>query len=134
MPATLTPGQTISGVLQPTLKGGPSKSTLSNASFDSTDATVFTVAPDPSTPNGFIITGVGSGTATTAQIQATATATALDGVTTAQVSGSDTITCSLVAPTEPVADGLTFVFNSVPVAPSIPVPATSAKTLFSTTK
>lgn len=131
MLGTLSPGQTAQGSIAPTTKGSPSKATLSNISFSVVDPTVATIAADPANPNGFILTGVGSGTALTTDINATATATEADGVTTETVSGTDSVGCSLVVASTPVADGLVFTLAS-PIAPGVPTGASAAKraTLF----
>ena len=89
-----------------TATGGPSQATLSGVSYTSSDPTVFTVAPDPATPNGAIITGVGAGTATLSE---TATATELDGKTTESISGGATIIVS--GPSEPAAS-IAFTFGT----------------------
>jgi len=89
-----------------TVSGAPSQATLSGVSYTSSDSTVFTVAPDPSTPNGAIITGVGAGTATLSE---TATATELDGKTTETISGGATIIVS--SPPEPAAS-IAFTFGT----------------------
>jgi uncharacterized protein YjdB len=87
-------------------QGNPSKATLSSVSYTSSDPTVFTVAPDPSVPNGAIITGVAAGTATLTEI---ATATEPDGKTTEQIQGVATIVLS-AAPA--VAAGIVFTFGT----------------------
>ena len=40
------------------VNGNPSAAALSNAAYTSSDPTVFTVAPDPATPNGRLILGL----------------------------------------------------------------------------
>ncbi len=121
MLVSLTPGQVAKATISPTAKGNPSNATLSAITFDSSDATVFTVVPDPAVPNGCIITGVGTGPATTAKIQAKCTATETDGKTTEQISGEDTVDCSLVTASSPVADGLVFTLtSSTPTPPAVP--------------
>lgn len=119
MLVALKPGEVAKATIAPTAQGKPSNATLSAIEFDSTDVSVFTVSPDPDVPNGCIITGVGSGTATSAQILAKATATEPDGKTTEQVSGKDDVTCELLPPPPPVADGLVFTLTS-PTPPPIP--------------
>jgi len=90
--------------------GGPSTATLSGTSYTSSDPTVFTVAADPSTPNGAIITGVGVGTATLTE---TATATEPDGTTTEQIQGVATIVLTAAPPPPPpVAASLIFTFGT----------------------
>lgn len=100
----LNPGQSVSFTVSPVdAQGNPSHATLSAVSFASADPTVFTVVPDPNTPNGGIVTAVGAGSAV---ITATATATEPDGVTTEQVSGTDTVNVLSTPP--PPAAGLSF--------------------------
>jgi|ERR1017187_3243718 hypothetical protein len=103
-------GQTVSVVGNATGKGLPSKAVLSNQVFTSSDAAVFTVAPDPAVPGGAIITFVGAGTATLTE---SATATEPDGVTTGQVQGTVTIVTSGGSVNPSVADGIAFTFGVV---------------------
>src|SRR5580658_5207169 len=87
---TMLVTQSCSALAEPVdAESNPSQATLSDVVYTSSDSTVFTVAVDPSTPNGAIVTGVGVGTAT---LSATATATEPDGVTTEQISGACTVT------------------------------------------
>lgn len=87
----------------------PSNASLSNVNYTSSDPTVFTVAADPSTPNGAIITGVGPGTATLTE---TATATEADGTTTEQIQGVATIVITAVTPPVSPAAALVFTFGT----------------------
>jgi hypothetical protein len=92
------------------VNGNPSKAVLSASNYTSSDPTVFTVSPDPATPNGAIITGVGVGTATLTE---TATATEPDGTTTEQIQGVATIVLTAAPPPPPpVAAALTFTFGT----------------------
>lgn len=110
MSATLQVGQSVSAVAShPILGDGtPSSAVLSSVVLVSSDTTVFTVAPDPSAPNGFILTSVVVGTAT---VTGTATATELDGTVHTIPLTPDTITVT-EAPPPPappaVAFGLVF--------------------------
>ena len=131
MLVSLVPGQVAKAVISPTAQGNPSQATLSAIQFDCSDNTVVTVAPDPAVPNGCIITGVGTGTATAATISATCIATEPDGVTKEQITGSDTVSCSLVIPPPPPpakADGLVFTLTSSGAPPPPPVPTAAVKT------
>lgn len=88
--------------------GTPSSATISSVVLNSSDTTVFTVAPDPNTPNGFIITSAVVGTAT---VTGTATATELDGTVHTIPLTPDTVTVTAAPPppTPPaVAFGLVF--------------------------
>ena len=90
--------------------GNPSPATLSNLAFTSGDATVFTVAADPNTPDGGVVTGVGVGSAT---LTATATATEPDGSTTEQIQGVATVVFGAVPPPPPApAASLGFTFGT----------------------
>lgn len=90
--------------------GNASKAVLSNPQYTSSDPTVFTVAADPATPNGGIITGVGVGTATLTE---TATATEPDGTTTEQIQGVATIVITAAPPPPPPpAASITFTFGT----------------------
>lgn len=110
MAFTLLSTQSVQVIGTPiTAAGGPSAATLSNTSYTSSDPTVFTVAPDPATPNGAIITAVGSGTATLTE---SATATEPDGVTKDNIQGSTPITVGIVAPPPPVATSIGFTFGT----------------------
>lgn len=87
----------------------PSSAVLSATAYTSSDPTVFTVAPDPNTPNGAIITGVGVGTATLTE---TATATEASGATE-QIQGVATIVLTAAPPPPPpVASGISFAFGT----------------------
>ena len=113
MQATLVLGKSpITVIGSPVISDGvtPSKATLSNTSYVSSDPTVFTVAADPATPNGAIITAVGVGAATLTE---TATATEPDGTTTEQIQGVATITVNAAPPPPPPpAAGLVFTFGT----------------------
>lgn len=88
----------------------PSKATLTATNYASSDPTVFTVAVDPNTPNGAIITSVGPGTATLTE---TATATEPDGKTTEQIQGVATIILTAAPPPPPPpAASLVFTFGT----------------------
>lgn len=112
MQATLVLGKSpISVIGSPVLSDGvtPSLATLSSTSYVSSDPTVFTVATDPSTTNGAIITAVGVGSATLTE---TATATEPDGTTTETIQGVATITVNSAPPPPPLpAAGLVFTFG-----------------------
>jgi hypothetical protein len=114
------PGQTVSVVATPlTAAGQPSLATLSLLSFTSSDPTLFTVALDPTTPNGAILTAVGPGVSGSATLTAEATATEPDGVTTEQISGTDTETyVGGVTPPPPVAASLGFTYGPINPPPS----------------
>jgi len=96
--------------------GGPSPATISGQSYSSSDSTVFTVVPDPSTPGGAILTGVAIGTAT---LTVNATATEPDGVTTEQIQGVVTIVLTSVAPPPLPAASLVVTFGT----PYTPAPS-----------
>ena len=104
-------GQTVSAIGSPVdVNDKPSAATLSATVYTSSDTTIFTVAPDPATPNGAIITAVGAGSATLTE---TATATEPDGATTEQIQGVDTIVVSAVPPPPPLpAVKLTFTYGT----------------------
>jgi len=90
----------------------PSKATLSNAVYTSSDSTVFTVAADPATPNGAILTAVANppaGTTASATLTETATATEPDGTTTEVITGVATVILS--APVVPPAPAAALVFT-----------------------
>jgi hypothetical protein len=99
------PGQKATVIGNPvTATGAPSQASLSNVVYTSSDPTIFTVAPDPSTVNGAIVTAVAGGTAT---LNETALATEPDGTTTETISGAATVI--VVAPVPPAASlALTF--------------------------
>ena len=91
--------------------GQPSAAVLSSTSYVSSDPTVFTVAPDPATPNGAIITAVANpaqGTSASATLTETATATEPDGTTTETVTGTRTIILSTPPPGPAAALVFTF--------------------------
>ncbi len=112
MQATLVLGKSpITVIGSPVISDGvtPSRATLSNATYASSDSTIFTVDADPSTPNGGIITPVGAGTATLTE---TATATEPDGTTTEKIQGVATITVNTAPPPPPPpAASLAFTFG-----------------------
>ena len=98
MSEPLLVGQQVSVIGSPVdSTGAPSSAILSNAAYTSSDPTIFTVAPDPATPNGAIITAVGAGSATLTE---TATATETNG-TTENIQGVDTIVVSSAPPPPP---------------------------------
>jgi hypothetical protein len=104
--------QTVSVIGSPVQADGvtPSAATLSNTTYTSSDSTIFTVAADPATPNGAIITGVAAGTATLTE---TATATEPDGTTTEQIQGVATIVLTTAPPPPPPpAASLVFTFGT----------------------
>lgn len=103
--------QSVSVIGSPVIADGvtPSKATLTNTTYTSSDPTVFTVAVDPNTPNGAIVTGVAAGTATLTE---TATATEPDGTTTEQVQGVATIVLTATIPPTPPAASLVFTFGT----------------------
>jgi len=108
MTFTLAPGQSVPVSVSPVdAAGNPSKANLSGVSITTADATIFTVAADPSDPNGAIVTAVAEGSAT---ITATATATEPDGTTTEQIQGVATIIVT-AAPPAPAA-ALVFTFGT----------------------
>jgi hypothetical protein len=124
MTFTMLSNQSVSVVGSPVdASGNPSKATLSNISYSSSDSTVFTVAADPATPGGAIITGVGAGTATLSE---SATATEPDGVTTESVTGTATIT--LTTSGSGVAASLVFTFGAPTSQAAPPVTVASART------
>ena len=93
--------------------GGPSPATLSNQVYTSSDPTVFTVAPDPSTPGGAIITAVNLTADVSATLTETATATEPDGKTTEQIQGVATIILTgAPPPPPPVASSIGFTFGT----------------------
>src|SRR5271166_5000105 len=90
---TLNPGNQVPFSVAPLLADGvtPSQATLSNVSF--TTSGPFSVAPDPSNPNGGILTcPAGTTSGATDNLIGVATATETDGVTTEQVSGTVSLT------------------------------------------
>lgn len=109
---SLLAAQLVSVIGSPVIADGstPSKATLSNVSYVSSDPTVFTVADDPATPGGAIITAVAAGSATLTE---TATATEPDGTTTEQIQGVATIVVNAVPPPPPPpAASIVFTFGT----------------------
>lgn len=106
MSVSLQAGQSVSAVAShPILGDGtPSSAVLSSVVLVSSDTTVFTVAPDPSTTNGFIITSAVVGSAT---VTGTATATELDGTVHTIPLTPDTVTVT-AAPPPPVPPAVAF--------------------------
>ena len=102
--------QSVSVIGAPiTAAGAPSQAILSGCIYTSSDPTVFTVAADPNTPNGAIVTGVGVGTATLTE---TATATEPSGATE-QIQGVATIVLSSAPPPpSPPAASIGFTFGT----------------------
>lgn len=117
MAFTMRQDQSVSVIGSPVdASGNPSKATLSLVNYGSSDTTVFTVAPDPNTPNGAIIKAVGPGTAT---LDEKATATEPDGKTTEIIEGQVVITITAVPPPPPPpapAASIVFTFG-------VPTPA-----------
>lgn len=103
MSVTLNPGQTVPFNCSPLNASlAPSLATLSNLAFVSSDVTVFTVAPDPANPTGGIVTALTPAVMPdSAALSASATATEPDGVTTEQISGTDTVLVQSVTPPPP---------------------------------
>ena len=83
-----------------------SQATLTNAAYTSSDPTVFTIAVDPNTPNGGIITAVAVGTATLTEV---ATATEPGGAEQ-QIQGVATIVITAVVP-PPLGPAAALVFT-----------------------
>ncbi len=103
MPVNLVPGQTAQGLWSPVdINGNPSKAVLSNPSFSTSDATVFSVAVDPANPtNGCIVTALTPAVVPdSAVVTANATATETSGVTE-NISGTDTVQVSAATPPPP---------------------------------
>lgn len=92
-----------------TAAGLPSSATLSAVAYSSSDPTVFSVSPDPATPNGAIVTGVAAGTAILSE---TATATEPDGSTQESITGSATIILTGGGGGTGVAAALVFTFGN----------------------
>jgi hypothetical protein len=108
MTFTLAAGQSVPFTVTPIKADGTaSNATLSALAFVSSDPTIFTVALDPATPNGGILSAVAGGTAI---LTGTATATEPDGTTTEQITGAVTIAVATVAPAPAAA--LQFVFGT----------------------
>ena len=105
--------------------GTPSKAALSGVSYSSSDSSVFTVAPDPKTPNGAIITAVANppaGTTASATLTETATATEPDGTTTEKIQGVATIILTAVVVPPPPAAAIVFTFGTPSTTPPAPTP------------
>jgi hypothetical protein len=99
---------TVSVVVSPVKADAtPSLATLSGISFTSSDPTVFSVASDPATPNGGIVTAVANGTAI---LTSTATATEPDGTTTEVITGA--VTVVIATPPPAPAAALVFTFGT----------------------
>lgn len=103
-------GFTVTALASHPIKGDgtPSSAVLSGTSFTTSDVNVFTIAPDPNTPDGFIITSVTPGSAV---ISGTVVATELDGRVHTIPITPDTVTVTETPPPpEPpaVAAGVTF--------------------------
>lgn len=95
--------------------GTTSQATLSNPQYVSSDPTVFTVAPDPATPNGAVITAVANpaaGTTASATLTETATATEPDGTMTEVITGVATIILSAPVVAPAPAAALVFTFGT----------------------
>jgi hypothetical protein len=93
--------------------GTPSTAILSNCVYTSSDPTVFTVAPDPSTPNGAIITAVNLSADVSATLTEMATATEPDGTTTESIQGVATIILTVAPPPPPApAASIGFTFGT----------------------
>lgn len=91
-----------------------SLATLTNTVYTTTDPSVFTVAPDPATPNGAIITAVANpaaGTTASATLTETALATESDGTTTETITGTATIVLSTPVVVPAPAAALVFTFG-----------------------
>lgn len=106
MQTTLVVGQSVPIIGTPVIADGvtPSRATLSNQQYTSSDPTIFTVAADPSTPGGAIITSVAAATpsgARSATLTETATATEPDGTTTEVIQGVMTVVVNDAPPPPP---------------------------------
>lgn len=112
----MNPGQTVSGVVSPVdAQGNPSKATLSNLTVNGSDPNV-TIALDPNTPNGVIVTTAPAANfpvlPDAAVVTASATATEPDGATVEFISGQDTVTVQgTTPPPPPPAVAASLVFN-----------------------
>jgi hypothetical protein len=117
MQFTLIAGQIVSVIGSPVdIAGNPSKAVLSNQVYTSSDPSIFTVAADPGTPGGAIITALAGGTATLLE---TALATEPDGTTTENIQGVATIIVTpTTPPPPPVAAAIAFTFGT----PTTPAP------------
>jgi hypothetical protein len=89
--------------------GTPSTAVLSSCVYTSSDPTVFTVAADPATPNGAIITAVAPGTATLTE---TATGTEGSGATEALQGVASIIVTAAPPPPPAPAASLVFTFGT----------------------
>ena len=121
----MTTGQVVAVVGSPIKADGTqSLAKLSNQAYQSSDPTVFTVAPDPATPGGAIITLVGTPSAEgiSATLTETATATEPDGVTTEVITGSELITFLGGPPPPPPGVAASIVFSFGTPGPT-PTPA-----------
>jgi len=113
MQQNLIVGQTCSVVGSPVdASGNPSSAALSAQNYVSSDPTIFTVASDPSTPGGSIITAVGAGSATLTE---TATATETSGATESIQGVATLIITAAPPPPPPPAASLVFTFTPGPV-------------------
>jgi hypothetical protein len=83
----------------------PSQTTINSATYTSSDPTVFTLAADPNSAIGALLTMVGPGTAT---ITCSAICSDAGGDQNYPVSGSDTITVAAAVQPAPMAAGLVF--------------------------
>ncbi len=112
MNVSLAPGQSVPFTVSPVIaNGSPSNATLSKVSFTTDDAAVATVAADPSTPNGGILTATAAAViAATTNLHATATATEPDGKTTEQIQGI--IQVVIAQPVVAPATALVFTFGT----------------------
>jgi hypothetical protein len=118
MQFSLVAGQLVNVFGTPVIADGitPSTATLSNQAYLSSDTTIFTVAPDPNTPGGTIITSVGVGSATLTE---TAIATESDGKTTENIQGVATIVVTTAPPPpSPRAASIVFTFGTPFSGPS----------------
>lgn len=104
-------GQSQAIIGSPVLADGitPSKATLSQTVYTSSDPSIFTVGADPSTPNQAIFNGIANGTATLTE---TAVATEPDGATIETIQGVATITVT-TAPPPPPPPAASLVFSLV---------------------
>lgn len=82
-----------------------SQTTINSATYTSSDPTVFTLAADPNSTIGAVLTMVGPGTAT---ITCSAICSDAGGDQNYPVSGSDTITVAAAVQPTPLAAGLVF--------------------------
>lgn len=103
MSASLQPGQTKAFTLVGLdAAGKPTGATLANLVLTSSDILGATVALDPATPNGGIVTALTPATMPDAVlITAVADATDPDGTVTTGVTGTDTVTVGVPPPPPP---------------------------------